>query len=138
MTAYDDIIHLPHHVSEKRVQMPLADRAAQFSPFAALTGYDGIIAETGRLTERYIDLDEGAVDELNQQLRKLAACIDRQPTVTALYFLPDLHKDGGSYVTKTGQVKKLDALTQTLCFTDRTEIRFSQLLGLQLPSHTEG
>lgn len=132
MSRYDDIIHLPHHVSEKRVQMPLLDRAAQFSPFAALTGYDAVIAETGRLTERCVDLDESAIAELNQQLRKLAERIDSRPTVTVTYFQPDPRKDGGSYQTKTGTVKKLSTTDQHLIFTDRTQIGFDQLIDLRL------
>ena len=132
MDQYQDIIHLPHHVSRRRVQMPLMDRAAQFAPFAALTGYDGIIAETGRLTERCVDLDENAITELNQQLCKLADCIDQRPTVTVLYFLPDPYKDGGSYETKTGCAKKLDTVTGSLIFTDRTQIPFAHLLELHI------
>lgn len=130
MNTYEDILYLPHHVSEKRVQMPLIDRAAQFSPFAALTGYEGIIAETGRLTERYIDLDETAISELNTQLQKLAEIIDQCPTTTVTYFQPDKYKDGGSYLTKTGQVKKLDTVYGFLEFTDRTCIPFSHILEL--------
>lgn len=131
MSKYDDIIHLPHHVSEKRVQMPLLDRAAQFSPFAALTGYEGIIAETGRLTERSVDLDEGAIAELNAQLRAILPLMDTQPTVTVTYFQPDERKDGGSYITKTGQLKKLDSHAGKLVFTDQTVVYFSRLLSLQ-------
>ena len=132
MQPYDDILLTPRPVSDKRVQMPLIDRAAQFAPFAALTGYEGIIAETGRLTERSVDLDENAIGELNKKLCKLAACMDSCPAVTVVYFLPDPHKDGGSYETKTGTVKKLDTLNGTILFTDRTEILFSQLLELHL------
>ena len=131
MSKYDDIIHLPHHVSEKRVQMPLLDRAAQFSPFAALTGYEGIIAETGRLTERSVDLDEGAIAEMNAQLRAVLPLMDTQPKVTVTYFQPDERKEGGSYITKTGQLKKLDSHAGKLVFTDRTVVYFSRLLSLQ-------
>lgn len=131
MSRYEDIIHLPHHVSEKRARMPIADRAAQFSPFAALTGYEGIIAETGRLTERFVDLDEGAIAELNQQLQKILAVMGTQPVVTVTYFQPDEYKDGGSYITKTGALRKLDVQAQYLQFADRTEVEFDQLLKLQ-------
>lgn len=132
MSRYDDIIHLTRPVSERRLPMPLADRAAQFSPFAALTGYDGIIAETGRLTERCVDLDEGAISELNKQLQELARRIDSTPTVTLTYFVPDAHKDGGSYITATSQVKKLYVTQQYLVLSDRREIGFEQLLTLQV------
>lgn len=132
MDQYKDILHLPHPVSQRRAQMPLIDRAAQFAPFAALTGYDGIIAETGRVTDRSVDLDETAITELNQKLCRLADCMDRCPAVTVVYFLPDPRKDGGSYETKTGTVKKLDTLKGVLIFADRTEIPFSQLLELHI------
>lgn len=130
MEKYDDIIDLPHHVSEKRVQMPLLSRAAQFAPFAALTGYEGIIAETGRLTERRVELDESAVEELNKRLHTLAQRLDSRPTATVTYFQPDAHKDGGSYRTRTGQVKRLDTLYGFLEFTDRTRIDFDAILEL--------
>lgn len=132
MPSYDDILLAPRPVSVRRAHMPLIDRAAQFAPFAALTGYDGIIAETGRVTERSVDLDETAIGELNQKLCKLTACTDSYPTVTVVYFLPDPRKDGGSYETKTGAVKKLDTVNGALVFTDRMEIPFSRLLELHL------
>lgn len=132
MSRYDDMIHMPHHVSQRRAPMCLQDRAAQFSPFAALTGYDGVIAEAGRLTERCVELDEGSIQQLNEQLKKILALIDRQPTVTVTWFQPDAYKDGGSYQTKTGPVKKLDTVSQTLLFTDRTVVDFSYITALQL------
>lgn len=129
MGQYDDILYLPRPKS-RHVKMPLTDRAAQFSPFAALTGYDGIIAETGRLTQRCVELDEGAIEELNKQLRTLAQCIDRCPTVTVTCFRPDARKDGGSYETKTGQAKKLDTCFGFLEFTDRSRVYFDTILEL--------
>ena len=132
MGSYDDILLAPRPVSDRRAHMSLTDRAAQFAPFAALTGYDGIIAETGRVTERSVDLDETAIAELNQKLCTLAARMDRCPAVTAVYFLPDPRKDGGSYETKTGTVQKLDTLNGALIFADRTEIPFARLLELHI------
>lgn len=129
MSQYDDIIHLPRPES-RHAKMPLIDRAAQFSPFAALTGYDGIIAETGRLTERCVDLDESAIEELNKRLLSLAQQLDSSPTATVTYFQPDERKDGGSYLTKTGQVKKLDTQFGFLEFTDRCRIYFDTILEL--------
>jgi len=137
MSQYNDIIHLPHHVSEKRVSMSLIDRAAQFSPFAALTGYDAVIAETGRLTQRSVELDEGTIAQLNQQLHKILAVIHTQPTVTAVYFLPDPRKDGGSYQSKTGAVKMIDTHARILRFTDRTEVYFEQLTALHLHNESD-
>ena len=129
MSQYDDILHLPRPES-RHAKMTLASRAAQFSPFAALTGYEGIIAETGRLTERCVALDENAIAELNARLCALAERIDSLPTATVTHFLPDKYKDGGSYVTVTGQVKRLDTLYGFLEFTDRTRIPFENILEL--------
>lgn len=130
MSNYDDIINLTHHVSERHAKMPLSSRAAQFAPFAALTGYDGIIAETGRQTKRCVELDENAIEALNKRLRTLAQRLENQPTATVTYFQPDARKDGGSYLTKTGQVKKLDTVCGFLEFTDRTRIPFNSILEL--------
>jgi len=132
MSRYDDILHLPHHVSQRRAPMSLQDRAAQFSPFAALTGYDGVIAEAGRLTERFVELDEGSIQQLNEQLRQILSLLDSQPTVTVTWFQPDQRKDGGRYETKTGPVKKLDTIAQILIFADRTEVDFACITALQL------
>lgn len=130
MSRYDDILHRSRPLSGKRAPMSLHDRAAQFSPFAALTGYDGVIAETGRLTQRQIELDDDAIAQLNVQLRQILSEIHRRPTVTVTWFRPDDRKEGGSYEVTTGAVKKLDAVGQYLEFTDRTCIPFCQLLSI--------
>ena len=96
---YDDILHLPHHVSTKHPQMSMQDRAAQLSTFAALTGYGEVIRETGRLTEDWIELDEAAKAELDRRLRLLAAGLDQRPAVTVTWFQPEERKAGGAYVT---------------------------------------
>lgn len=129
---YEDILRLPHHRSEKRSPMSLQDRAAQFSPFAALTGFDGVIQETGRLTLRQVDLDESAVAALDRMLQQIGREIHLEPVVTAVYFVPDRYKEGGSYTQKTGPVKGLDKLEQCLIFTDGTRIFFEQLRELTL------
>lgn len=128
---YDDIIALPHHVSRKRAPMSMTDRAAQFSPFAALTGYDAAIAETGRLTEGYVDLGEGSKEALNEKLKLLQAAQQAQPEVTVTYFCPDERKQGGSYRTVSGRIKKVDAVGQRLLFTDGTRIPFEMLLSVE-------
>ena len=132
MSKYDDIIHLSQPVSQRHAKMPLSGRAAQFAPFAALTGYEGIIAETGRQTERCVDLDESAIESLNKRLHTLAQRLESLPTATVTYFQPDARKDGGSYLTKTGQVKKLDTVYGFLEFTDRTRIPFHTILELTI------
>ena len=94
---YDDIINLPHHISKKHPQMTLEARAAQFAPFAALTGYDDEIRETARLTNRRIDLDEEAKSILDNKIKIILEQISQRPTVSLTYFIPDLKKDGGKF-----------------------------------------
>ena len=137
MSRYDDILHLPHHVSSRRASMSMIDRAAQFATFAALTGYDGVIAETGRLTDRCIELDGESVCRLDRQLQRLLEQIHLQPTVTVTWFEPDGRKDGGSYRTKSAAVKKLDTAERCLLLADRTCIPFCQLISLQIPENWE-
>ena len=95
---YEDIINLPHHVSATRPQMSMLDRAAQFSPFAALTGYDAAIKETGRLTDEKIEMDEEALNILNMKFQILVDSLDDEPEVTFTYFKPDERKAGGAYL----------------------------------------
>lgn len=124
---YDDIIHLPHHVSDKRPQMPVLDRAAQFAPFAALTGYGEAVKETARLTERRIQPDEETLDILNRRLEFIKEHISERPEVSVCFFRPDSRKEGGAYVTVSGTVKKLDEFRHRLILTDETEIPFEDL-----------
>lgn len=127
---YDDIINCPHHVSEKRAPMPIANRAAQFSPFAALTGYDAAIEETGRLTEGWIDLDESSVEALNEKLLRIRQAMNAGPEITVVYFRPDERKSGGAYISVTGVVKKLDSVDQSLLMEDGTLIFFENIYAL--------
>lgn len=108
VTNYDDIIRLSHHVSATHPQMPVADRAAQFSPFAALTGHDAAVKETARLTDRRIELDEDQKSILNEKLRVIADGIKECPEIAVTYFVPDEKKKGGSYNEIAGFVKKID------------------------------
>lgn len=105
---YDDIINLPHHVSNKHPRMSPIDRAAQFSPFAALTGHDAAIKETARLTEERLELDENRKELLDARLQLLREHLGEKPTVTFTFFEPDERKSGGAYVTVTGSVKKIE------------------------------
>ena len=100
-------MNLPHHVSKTRPQMPMSDRAAQFAPFAALTGYDSAIRETGRLTDEKIELDEEALTALDMKFQLLMKAIDEEPEASVTYFKPDQRKDGGAYLTETGKIGKL-------------------------------
>ena len=111
---YKDIIDLPHHISEKRRKMPMIDRAAQFSPFAALTGYDAAIQETGRLTEERRELSEESKAELDRKQQILLQHISEHPEITVTYFVHDDRKPGGAYVTVTGRLKRMDAYMNCL------------------------
>ena len=108
--TYDDIINLPHHQSKTRPHMPLHDRAAQFAPFAALTGYDDMVRETGRLTETETDLSEDDRAVLDQSISMIASALaaGQNPFVTITFFVPDEKKEGGSYASMSGRVKKID------------------------------
>lgn len=130
-TEYDDIIHLPHHVSSKRPQMPMSDRAAQFSPFAALTGYDDAIQETGRLTEQKIELDEEALQELNERFNILQEHLCEQPEVRFTYFKPDERKEGGAYLTVSGVVRKIKLYEREILLQDGTIIPVDDILKME-------
>jgi hypothetical protein len=124
---YDDIIHLPRPVSRRHAPMSLIDRAAQFAPFAALTGYDAAIRETARLTDSAAELDECAREALDEKLRLLQSIIHTTPTVTIVYFQDDCRKAGGAYRTVTGKLRKIDTHCQAMILTDETVISFSQI-----------
>lgn|SRR5574344_2096219 len=119
---YDDIINLPHHQSATRPHMSNYDRAAQFAPFAALTGYDDAVKETARLTDKKVELDEYSKDTLNERLNMIQDAIDEQPEVSITYFLPDKKKSGGAYVTETDRVKKIDEYENIVLLQDGTKI----------------
>lgn len=124
---YDDIINLPHHESKNRSQMPILDRAAQFAPFAALTGYGAAVKETARFTERKIEPDEENMAVLNRRLEFIKDHINEKPEISVTFFCPDLRKEGGEYVTVSGSVKKLDEFRHRLILEDETEIPFEDL-----------
>lgn len=128
---YDDIINLPHHVSETRPQMPMIDRAAQFSPFAALTGYDSAIKETGRLTDAKIELGEEALTILNMKFQVLLDNLDDSPEVIFTYFKPDERKAGGSYIDVSGTVKKVDDFERLFVMQDGTKIPIDDVLSIE-------
>ena len=130
-SKYDEIINFPHHVSKTRPQMPMSDRAAQFSPFAALTGYDSAIRETGRLTDEKIDLDEESLNALNVRYQMFTDALEERPEVRITYFKPDERKAGGAYVTITGAVRKIDDFEQTIIMQDGTRIPMGDVLSLE-------
>lgn len=128
---YNEIINLPHHVSKTRPQMPMSDRAAQFAPFAALTGYDSAIKETGRLTDERIELDEEALTALDRKYQLLMDTLDDAPEVTIIYFQPDERKAGGQYVSATGTVKKVDTFGRRILLQDGTRIPLDSVYDLR-------
>lgn len=128
---YEDIIHLPHHVSSKRPQMSMLDRAAQFSPFAALTGYDDAIQETGRLTEQKIELDEETLEKLDERFQILQEHLGEQPEVRFTYFKPDERKEGGAYLTVSGVVRKIKLYEREILLQDGTIIPVDDILKME-------
>ena len=128
---YNEIMGLPHHVSTTRPQMPMSDRAAQFAPFAALTGYDSAIKETGRLTDERIELDEEALTALDRKYQLLMDTLDDAPEVTIIYFQPDERKAGGQYVSATGTVKKVDTFGRRILLQDGTRIPLDSVYDLR-------
>lgn len=113
---YDDMLDLPHHQSSTRPHMSMTNRAAQFSPFAALTGYEDQVTETARLTGEKIELSDNEKERLDRKLRFLSDHLDERPTVSITYFVPDERKAGGAYTTDTGVVKKVDSVGQKVIF----------------------
>ena len=128
--TYDDIIHLPHHVSTAYPHMTAIDRAAQFSPFAALTGYDDAIKETSRLTIEKVTLDEYMKDVLNSRLQIIAERIKEHPEIIITYFQPDAKKIGGTYITAAGRIKKIDKNKLVIVMTDNTAIPIDDIISI--------
>ena len=123
---YDDIFDLPHHVSERHPQMSMYNRAAQFAPFAALTGHNAAITEAARLTEAEQELSESDAEVLNRKLAYLQS-LDEKPTISVTYFVPDDKKEGGSYHTATGIVKSVEPGKRGLQFENSTNILVIQI-----------
>ena len=128
MGKYDDIIHLPHHVSTKHPPMPLQARAAQFSPFAALSGHGDCIQEAGRLTDAWVELGEDAVEDLDRKLRELK----EREIARILYFSPDTKKQGGAYLEHKGRVKRVDLVAGKIVFYGGIEILIERIFDVEL------
>lgn len=127
---YDDIINLSRHISRTHKPMPIIDRAAQFAPFAALTGYDEAVKETSRLTDKRRNLDETQKVMLNEKLRILYEDSGDRQQVTITYFVPDKKKEGGEYVTICGEVRKMDNYEHKIILQDGTEILYTDITEL--------
>ncbi len=129
---YDDIIALPHPEPRTHPRMSLHGRAAQFSPFAALTGHSAAIAETGRLTDSRITLDESEMARVDAELQHLQELLPSRPTVSITYFVPDERKAGGSYQTVTGTVRRIDTVNGALLLTDQRAIPILDILDVAI------
>lgn len=127
---YDDILYLPHPTSKNHPRMSLMDRAAQFSPFAALTGYEAAVKETARLTDRRIELDEYEKAELDGKLQRLKEPLANEEEVTITYFVPDEKKEGGSYATVIGYVKTVDDYKRQVILKDGSRIPLDEIIDV--------
>ena len=131
MRDYSDIINMPHHVSKNRPQMSMHDRAAQFAPFAALTGYDDAVKETARLTDRKTELLDEQVAILNEKILLLIEKIKDNPEISIIHFVPDQKKEGGTYKTIHGIVKKIDEFNKLIIMNDGKRINMESILDIE-------
>mgnify|MGYP004480723379 FL=1 len=129
---YDDIIALPHPEPRTHPRMSLHDRAAQFSPFAALTGHSAAIAETGRLTDSRITLDESEMARVDAALQRLRELLPQEPMASITYFVPDERKAGGSYQTVTGTARRIDTVNGVLLLADRREVPIADIFDITI------
>ena len=129
---YDDIIDLPHHVSKTRQRMSMIDRAAQFSPFAALVGYEDAVEETARLTDDKIELTEESKTSISEKLRFVSENIESNIKVKITYFVPDKKKSGGAYATFVGSLRYIDEYERTVVMTDKTVIQIDQIWNVEI------
>lgn len=128
---YDDIISLPHHTSTKRAHLSAAQRSAQFASFAALKGFEDEIAETARVTEERVILDENEIEALNDALQYISYNLGEIAEVSVTYFVPDKLKSGGAYVTKVGKINKIDSITQILTL-DTCQIPINDIFKIEI------
>ena len=139
MDTNNDIINLPHWEPKNHKRMTMLERAAQFAPFAALTGYDAAIRESGRHTDDKMDLEEYTNEQLNRKMSLLMDILDEKPTLTIIYFQPDAFKSGGSYQSHTGIMKRLDEYEHKLIMQDGKKIPLNSIMDIDFtpinPSH---
>ena len=128
---YEDIVDLPHHVSKKYPQPTMADRAARFSPFAAISGYEDMVKEAARVTEERIDITDATKELLNEKLNMIIEFLDEEPEVSITYFEPDMRKAGGAYITVIGTVKRIDEYEHLVIMTDGKKINIDEIYNLQ-------
>ena len=129
---YDDIMNLPHHQSKDRAHMSLHDRAAQFAPFAALSGHEEAIEETARLTDEKITLDETTIERINEKLYDISQHLPEKKNVSITYFRPDTHKSGGAYLTDVGAIKKLDEIEKQVVMDSGMKIAMEHIIAIEM------
>ena len=128
---YDDIIELPHHQSKERPHMSLYDRAAQFAPFAALTGHEEAIEETARLTDEEVTLDETAIAVINDRIYEISQHLSEKRMVSITYFRPDPNKEGGAYLTDVGSIKRVDEIKKMIVLDSGMEIKMEHIIAIE-------
>lgn len=132
MSKYDDMIDLPHPTSRKHPRMSMYERAAQFAPFAALTGYEEAIEETARRVDSYIVLDEEGIRDLNDKLNYIVTNINDNIKVSVVYFVKDTKKDGGLYKTYVGNIRLIDEVEKKIIFKDKTIIYLRDIYHIEI------
>lgn len=128
---YEDIVNLPRHISKVHPQATMADRAARFSPFAAISGYEDMVKEAARVTEERIDITDATKELLNEKLNMIIEFLDEAPEVTITYFEPDKKKDGGAYISITGTVKRIDEYERIVLMSDDKKIRIEEIYAIE-------
>lgn len=128
---YEDIVNLPRHISKVHPQATMADRAARFSPFAAISGYEDMVKEAARVTEERIDITDATKELLNEKLNMIIEFLDEEPEVTITYFEPDKKKDGGAYISSTGTVKRIDEYERIVLMSDDKKIRIDEIYAIE-------
>ena len=131
ISPYADLLYLPHPVSQKHQPMSRQDRAAQFSPFAALSGYEAALQEAGRLTDRRMELDEEEKEKIRGRLQTVQDNIETHPEVSFVYFVPDVKKEGGAYASATDRVKRLDEFSRMVILMDGRTIPMDEIVDVQ-------
>ena len=128
---YEDIVNLPRHISKVHPQATMADRAARFSPFAAISGYEDMVKEAARVTEERIDITDAMKELLNEKLNMIIEFLDEEPEVTITYFEPDKKKDGGAYISITGTVKRINEYERIVLMSNDKKIRIDEIYALE-------
>ena len=132
MDKYDDIINLPHYEPKYHSRMSKYKRSAQFAPFAALVGYDEQVKECSRLTDERLEIDDELKEKINYKLNKINELIKNNPVVEITYFIPDVKKDGGKYITEKGNVKRIDYINRFIKLTDNKKIILDDLIDIKI------